>query len=141
MLSGYSGMIAHLLFFSESRYLRGVIVLFSGILCIILLAFKIINNALEKHIRKRVESVEYKSYKLIRSDQLWNIFHKLVKIIRFLIIFILSAALILYLLDLFPWTKGIRVFITDIFINPSAHFRYRDISISYPHWLFLLLYF
>ena len=102
----------------KSVFAVGVIVLFSGILLFFFWLFKIINNALEKHIRKRVESVEYKSYKLIRSDQLWNVFHKLVKIIRFLIIFFFSAALILYLLDLFPWTKGIRVFITDIFINP-----------------------
>jgi small-conductance mechanosensitive channel len=106
----------------KSLFAAGAIVLFSVILLFFFWLFKIINNALEKHIRKRVESVEYKSYKLIRSDQLWNIFHKMVKIIRLLIILVLSAALILYLLDLFPWTKGIRVFITDIFINPLRTF-------------------
>jgi small-conductance mechanosensitive channel len=104
--------------FRKSLYAIGVIVLFSVVLFVFLWLLKLINTVLENHVKKRVESVEDKSFKLIRSGQLWNIFNNLVKIFRFLIILFLSAALILYLLDLFPWTKSIRVFITDIFINP-----------------------
>jgi len=124
----------------KSLFAVGAIVLYSGILLFFFWLFKIINIALEKLIRKRVESVENKSYKLIRSDQLWNIFHNLVKIIRFLIIFFLSAALILYLLDLFPWTKAIRVFITDIFINPLRTFG-KGVYNFLPSLAFLIIIF
>jgi small-conductance mechanosensitive channel len=126
--------------FKKSLFAIGVSVLFSGILVFLFWLFKIINNALENRIRKRVESVETKSYKLIRSDQLWNIFHKLIKIIRFLIIAVLSAVLLLYLLDLFPWTKGIRVFITDIFINPLRTFGI-EIYNFLPSLAFLIIIF
>jgi small-conductance mechanosensitive channel len=108
--------------FKKSLYALGAIVLFSLILLIFRWIFRLLNRALENRIRKRVESVEDRSFKLIRSDRLWFLINQLVKIIRFLIIFILSASLILYLLDLFPWTKSIRVFITDIFINPLRTF-------------------
>lgn len=108
--------------FKKLLYAVGAIIILLVLLKLFLWLFKLINNSLENRIRKRVESVEDRSFKLIRSGQIWNIFHKLVNIIRFFIILLLSAALILYLLDLFPWTKGVRVFITNIFINPLRTF-------------------
>jgi small-conductance mechanosensitive channel len=104
--------------FKKSLYAIGAIGLFSLVLLVFRWLFRIINIALEKRIRKRVESVEDRSFKLIRSDRLWYIFNQLIKTIRFIIIFGLTIILILYLLDLFPWTKNISSFITDIFIDP-----------------------
>jgi small-conductance mechanosensitive channel len=104
--------------FKKSLYAVGSIVLFSVLSLVFMWLFRLINYALETRIKRRVESVEDRSFNLIRSGQLWNIFHQLVKIIRFLIILGLSVILILYLLDLFPWTKGISAFITNIFIDP-----------------------
>jgi small-conductance mechanosensitive channel len=99
-------------------YALGSIALFSIIRFVLLWLIRIINNSLEKRISSRVKSVEDRSFKLIRSDQLWNIFHNLIKTIRFLLIVFLSIVLILYLLDLFPWTKSISEFIIEIFIDP-----------------------
>jgi small-conductance mechanosensitive channel len=126
--------------FKKSLYAVGAIILFSGFLLLFLWLFRLINNALEIRIRKRVESVEHKSFNLIRSGQIWNIFHKLIKLVRFILIFGLTAVLILYLLELFPWTKGIRVFITDIFINPLRTFG-RGIYNFLPSLAFLIIIF
>jgi len=104
--------------FKKSLYAIGAIGLFSLVLLVFGWLFRIINIALEKRIRKRVESVEDRSFKLIRSGKLWSIFNQLVKTIRFIIIFGLTIILILYLLDLFPWTKSIASFVTNIFIDP-----------------------
>jgi small-conductance mechanosensitive channel len=126
--------------FKKSLYAVGAFVIFSGFLLLFLWLFKLINSALENRIRKRVESVENRSFNLIRSGQLWNIFHKLVNMVRFMLIFGLSAALLLYLLDLFPWTKGVRVFITDIFINPVRTFG-KEIYNFLPSLAFLIIIF
>jgi small-conductance mechanosensitive channel len=124
----------------KSLYAVGAIVLFYGFVLLFLWLFRIINNVLEKRIRKQVESVENKSFNLIRSGQLWNIFHNLVNLVRFLLIFGLGAVLVLYLLDLFPWTKSIRIFITDIFINPLRTFG-KGIYNFLPSLAFLIIIF
>ena len=104
--------------FKKSLYGIGSIILFAVLLALFKWLFLIINRALEIRIRKRVESVEDRSFKLIRSGRLWYIINQLVKTVRFIIIFALSIILILYLLNLFPWTKSISGLITDIFIDP-----------------------
>jgi small-conductance mechanosensitive channel len=104
--------------FKKSLYGIGSIILFAVLLAIFRWLFLVISRALEIRIRKRVESVEDRSFKLIRSGRLWYIINQLVKTVRFIIIFALSIILILYLLNLFPWTKSISGLITDIFIDP-----------------------
>ena len=126
--------------FKKSLYAVGAIIIFSGFLLLFLWLFRLINSAVENRIRKQVESVEHKSFNLIRSGQIWNIFHKMVSLVRFILIFGLTVVLILYLLDLFPWTKGIRVFITDIFINPLRSFG-KEIYNFLPSLAFLIIIF
>ena len=126
--------------FKKSLYAVGAIVLFSVIMLVLRWLFRLINRALESRIRKRVESVEDKSFKLIRSDRIWFLFNQLVKAIRLFIIFGLGIILILYLLNLFPWTKSISGFITDIFIDPIRTIGNSIISFL-PSLAFLIIIF
>jgi len=77
---------------------------------------------LERRIRARIESLEDKSFRLIRSSQLWTGFRILFKTIRLLVIFLVVASYFQYILSLFPWTRGIAAYIVDIFIDPLRNF-------------------
>jgi small-conductance mechanosensitive channel len=77
---------------------------------------------LERRIRARIESLEDKSFRLIRSSQLWTGFRILFKTIRLLVIFLVVASYFQYILGLFPWTRGIAAYIVDIFIDPLRNF-------------------
>ena len=75
-------------------------------------------NWIRQRIQTKIDSLEDKSFKLIRSGQLWKAFQLLFRLIRIVLIIVIIAAYIQYILGLFPWTKGLSAYIFRLFLEP-----------------------
>jgi small-conductance mechanosensitive channel len=103
---------------SKAGYAIGAAILFSLLLYILFRLIRKINSALQNKIKGKVDSVDNKSFKLIRSSQLWNIFDNSFKFIRILVTIVIIAVLLQYILGLFPWTNNLATSTIKLFTNP-----------------------
>jgi len=103
------------------------------LIILIFLLIKLARKArtgLENRIRRRIESVEDKSFSLIRSNQLWKTFYLSFRILRIFIIVVIIAVFLQYILGLFPWTNNVATYSLNLFLNPI-----RTIGINFIHFL------
>jgi small-conductance mechanosensitive channel len=77
-----------------------------------------INIAIQNKLKSRIDSLENKSYKLIRSDQFWKLFNIFFKTLKILTIVVIIIVFIEYILGLFPWTNNFAVSVLEIFLVP-----------------------
>ena len=77
-----------------------------------------INNYLQNRIRSKFDTFEGKSFNLIRSQQLWNAFSLLFRVIRIAVILIVLAVFLQYILGLLPWTNNIATLTIKWFLRP-----------------------
>lgn len=84
--------------------------------------FKRLNEWFKRRMKSRIDKIENASYKLIQSDQLFQAFHLLYKILRMGIILTITVAFINYFLGLFPWSKGISVMVLNAVVTPLQNF-------------------
>lgn len=75
-------------------------------------------NAFNRRIKKRIDTLENVSFKLIQSQNLIKGLHVVYTTIRFLLLFVILLVFIDYILSLFPWTKGAAKYLLDIILNP-----------------------
>lgn len=99
-------------------YATSAAILLAAVLFIFLLLIKRISMAIQEKLKISIASLENKSYKLIRSDQVWKVFNTLLKTIKILVIIILVVVFLGYLLGLFPWTNNIAVSVLNSFLKP-----------------------
>lgn len=79
---------------------------------------KRINRLFQNRIKHRIESVENISFKLIKSNQIWRIFHVLFDTIRVILIIFLVVFYIEYVLTLFPWTNEFAQYALGLITDP-----------------------
>lgn len=75
---------------------------------------------LEKRIQTWIDGLESKSYKLIRSNQLWGAYNVFFKTLRIVVIVIVTAGMLQYILGLFPWTNHIADYTLGLFLDPLS---------------------
>ncbi|MFH6769703.1 mechanosensitive ion channel domain-containing protein [Gaetbulibacter aquiaggeris] len=88
------------------------------ILLVLLWIIKRIDRSIQKRIKARIEAVENISFNLIRSNQIWNIFHALFKSLKIILIAVASIFFIDYVLKLFPWTKSFSIYALKLILDP-----------------------
>jgi small-conductance mechanosensitive channel len=96
----------------------GATLLLIAVMFICLWFIRRINITIQKKLKSSVDSLENKSYKLIRSDQFWRLFNILFRTLKILAIVILIIVYIEYILGLFPWTNNFAVSVLEIFLVP-----------------------
>jgi small-conductance mechanosensitive channel len=79
---------------------------------------RLIESIIKKRLKSRIENLEDKSYKLIRSEQFWKIFNLAYRSLKVIILVILIVAFLEYILGLFPWTNNIAVSVLELIVNP-----------------------
>ena len=99
-------------------YALGAVVLLIIFIFLLLRLARRARTGLENRIRRRIESVEDKSFSLIRSNQLWKTFYLAFRILRIFIIVVIIAAFLQYILGLFPWTSNVATYTLNLFLNP-----------------------
>jgi small-conductance mechanosensitive channel len=125
-----------------NRSLRalGAILLLAVILFLLRWSFRRINSVLQQRIKKRIDSVENISFRLIQSNQIWKAFHLLIKTIRIGITVILIAVVLNYILGLFPWTSNVAAYTLQLFLDPIVAFG-KGILHFLPSLAFLIIIF
>lgn len=88
------------------------------IMYVIFWSLRRLNNAFNRRIKKRIDTLENVSFKLIQSQNLIKGLHVVYTTIRFLLLFVILLVFIDYILSLFPWTKGAAKYLLDIILNP-----------------------
>ena len=104
--------------FKKSARALGAAILLTVILIFLFWLFRKLNKVFQTRIQRRIESVENKSFKLIRSGQLWKAFNILFKTLRIGVTVLLIASFLNYILGLFPWTNNIATYTLKLFLDP-----------------------
>jgi len=103
-------------------YSTGAIVACFILLFIIRFIMKKINLLIENRLKAKFETLESKSYQLIRSNQILVTIFGFIKSIKFFAMLIVIFLTSQYILGLFPWTRFISVSLIQIFIKPFGDF-------------------
>jgi small-conductance mechanosensitive channel len=102
----------------NSIHALGAAVLLGGILFVTLWLIRRFDKKLQIKIRSGIDSVEIKSFRLIKSGNVLKIISILFRTVRVLIIIIITAVFIEYILGLFPWTNNVAVSVLELFLKP-----------------------
>jgi small-conductance mechanosensitive channel len=102
----------------KSLYALGSLVPFSLILFLILWIFRKINTRIQNRIKEKIDTLEIKSFSLIRAKQLWKAYYLAFKILKIIIMVCLIAFFINYILGLFPWTSNLATNTLKLLIDP-----------------------
>lgn len=96
-----------------------------------------IDIGLQNRIKKRIESVENISFNLIKSNQIWTIFHALIRTLRTIIILLTIIFFIHYVLSLFPWTNPFSKYTLKLILDPIKNLGTSFLNYI-PKFIFLL---
>jgi small-conductance mechanosensitive channel len=96
----------------------GAAILLTVILFVTLWLLKRMDVKLQMKIRSGIDTVEIKSFRLIKSGNIFKIMGILFRTTRVLIIIIIIAIFVEYILGLFPWTNNIAVSVLELFLKP-----------------------
>ena len=96
----------------------GTLIVLTLLITAVLWIFRRINRGLQNFIKTKIDSVENKSYKLIRADQLWKTYYLVFKALKIVIIVVLAAASVNYILGLLPWTSNAANYILKLLLDP-----------------------
>ncbi len=102
----------------KSLYAFVAAVLMACILFILMWLIRRINTGLQNRIKSRIDTLENKSFNLIRSNQLWKAIQIFFKTIKIITVIVVIALFLQYMLGLFPWTNSIAAYTLELFLNP-----------------------
>jgi small-conductance mechanosensitive channel len=94
------------------------LVVMTVLLFILLWLIRRINRRIQNRIKARVENMEAKTFRLIKSEQLWKALNVLFRTIKAVIIILIVSFTINYILSLFPWTRNAGIYLMNIFLHP-----------------------
>jgi small-conductance mechanosensitive channel len=110
------------------------------ILVAIVFAVRRLNRYIQQKIEQKIRSVESISFKLIKSKQMWKVFHLLFDTLKVIVVFIALVFYFQYVLGLFPWTNALSADILDLFLQPV--FEIGNGFINYlPKLVFLIVFY
>lgn len=93
-------------------------VLLALILFVIVWGVRRLNSLIQNKIKRKIKSVENISFKLIKTKQMWKVFHLLFNTLKVIVIFLVLIFYLQYVLGLFPWTSSLSGNILDLFLRP-----------------------
>ncbi len=102
----------------KAIYAIGSAILLTLILIAVLWLLRRLDNVLQVKIKSGIDSVEQKSFSLIKSAPLFKIIGILFRTIRIIAIIFIIVVFIQYILGLFPWTNGIARSALELFLKP-----------------------
>jgi small-conductance mechanosensitive channel len=102
----------------KSIHTLAAAILLASILILVLWLLRVLDRKIKVKIRSGIDSVEIKSFRLIKSGNIFKIINGLFRTARILIIIIITVIFIEYILGLFPWTNNIAVYALELFLKP-----------------------
>jgi len=120
------------------RALIATAILTAVLLLLLLWLIKKLNIRIQNKIKKRIDSVDNVSFNLIKSNQIWRVFHILFDTLRLVIIIFALILFVDYVLGLFPWTNSFSKYTLKLILDPIADLGKGFIDYM-PKFIFLLL--
>lgn len=114
----------------KSLYAIGSAILFAGSMFLIIWLLRKLNTTITSRIKSKIDSMEDKSFRLIRSAHLWKGINILFRTVKITVVILITAAFLQYILGLFPYTKGIAAYTLSIFLDPVI-----SISLGFVNFL------
>ncbi|MEI7501260.1 MAG: mechanosensitive ion channel domain-containing protein [Bacteroidota bacterium] len=102
----------------KSLYAICAAAIMAGILFLLLWIIRRINTGLQNRIKSKIDTLENKSFNLIRSNQLWKAIQIFFKTLNIFTVVVVIALFLQYILGLFPWTNSIAAYTLQLFLNP-----------------------
>jgi small-conductance mechanosensitive channel len=78
------------------------------------------NAILESKLKIKLDTLETRSFQLIKSNQIWLTLYSLIKGLKFLIVLIVIFIYAQYVLGLYPWTRFISISLIGFFLAPVS---------------------
>lgn len=109
---------------SPEVLLRHALYAAGATLAVVMLLFAIhlvsrwLDAAASRRLGRRIEAVEKESIQLIRTSQLWNALHRLIKTLRALLALVVLYVYLEFVLGLYPWTKPASRGLFDLVMEP-----------------------
>ena len=122
----------------KSLYALGAAILLALTMFLLLRLVRLLNKGLEIRIRSRIDSMDDKSFHLIRSAHLWKVISIVFRTLKIGVIVLVIAVFLQYILSLFQVTKGIAAYTLSLFLNPIISFG-NSISSFLPSLAFLII--
>lgn len=116
----------------------GAALLLAATMFLLLWLVRRLNKGLETRIRSRIDSMDDKSFHLIRSAHLWKVIGIVFRTLKIGIIILVIAVFLQYILSLFQVTKGIAAYTLSLFLNPIISFGKAIVSFL-PSLAFLII--
>ncbi len=104
----------------KANALKAIVALVILIICLVAFTwlFRKLSNFFKMRLKKRIDTLENVSYKLIQANQLTKILHVLYQTVRVLILLVITIGFIDYILGLFPWTKAVSIYLLELILDP-----------------------
>jgi len=83
---------------------------------------KKVRTRLEMVLKSKIESLESRSFQMIRSKQLWITFYSFINTIKILLFLIIIFIYLQYVLGLYPWTRAVSISLLGFFLKPLGAF-------------------
>ncbi len=87
-------------------------------LLLILWVLRLLNSLFQKRVKSRIDSLENKSFRLIKANQIWKIYNSVFRLLRIIIITVVVAFSLNYILGLFPWTRNVSTYLLKLLGDP-----------------------
>ena len=105
---------------SRTFYAVGATLLTALLLFIIFWIMNKVNSIFESKLKAKLDTIEVKSFQLVKSHQLWLSLYGLIKGLKFLAVLIIVFIYVQYVLGLYPWTRFVSISLIDFFISPVS---------------------
>lgn len=92
----------------------------------------------ENKLKAKIDSLESRSFQMIRSRQLWFTIYSFIRGIKFLLFLIIIFICTQYVLGLFPWTRAVSISLLGFFLKPLSAFGNSILSFI-PDLAFLIV--
>jgi small-conductance mechanosensitive channel len=102
----------------KSIHAIGATLVLAIILFLTLWLLRVLDRKLQVKIRSGIDSVEIRSFRLIKSGQLFKVISVFFRTIKILSIIIIIAIFVEYILGIFPWTNNVAVSVLQLFLKP-----------------------
>jgi len=115
------------------------------IICLLLLGvfrfiLKRFNSFLEARLKPKFDTIESKSFQLLRPNQIWTTISGFIRVLKLTLILLILFFTFQYVLGLFPWTRTIAASLLELFVKPFGDFGIALINFI-PNLAFLVVIF
>lgn len=103
---------------TKSAYALATILIAVGLIFGFRKGLRSLSGILDQHLQARIEDLEAKSARFIRSQQLFAILHGLLRAAYVVLVVLTLYFSLDFILGLFPWTRGFATSLFGLILNP-----------------------